>query len=105
RLTENGLEEATTGWGPLEVRALVETEGGELLIGARQGLFRAAFASNELERLDRESVRALAILPGGEIASGGETGLRIVSGSGDVRPVETPDAWIEDVGFDGRWLW
>jgi len=105
RLTDAGVEEATTGWGALEVRAFAETEGGELLIGARQGLFRAAFASNELERLDAGSVRCLALLPGGEIAAGGESGLRIVSGAGDVRRVTTPDPWIEDVAFDGTTLW
>jgi hypothetical protein len=106
RLTAHGPEEATSGWDPLEVRTLVETESGELLVGARQGLFRAAFASNELERLDGEPVRALAVLPGGSIASGGETGLRIVSGSGAPPvAVASHDPWINSVATDGRNLW
>lgn len=101
RLGQVGPEEATSGWGPLEVRALVETEGGELLVGARQGLFRAAFGAGELERLDAESVRAIALLPAGEIAAGGEKGIRIVSVAGaSARRVATPDPWIEDLGYD-----
>ncbi len=101
RLTQGGPEEATSSWGRLDVRALVETEGGELLVGARQGLFRVAFGSSEIERVDGESVRAIALLPSGEIAAGGETGLRIVSASGGaVRRVVTPDPWIEELAFD-----
>ena len=101
RLTDRGLEEATSSWGRLDVRALTETEGGELLIGTRQGLFRAAFGAGELERLDGESVRAIALLPAGEIATGGEAGLRIVSEAGGVtRRVVTPDPWIDELGYD-----
>jgi hypothetical protein len=106
RVGAAGLEEATSGWGRLEVRVLLETEGGELLIGARQGLFRAAHSAGELELLDAAPVRALALLPGGTIAAGGEKGLRIVPLSGrGARPVASPDPWIEDLGADGETLW
>jgi hypothetical protein len=108
RIGAAGAEEAMTGWGRLHVRALLETAAGELLVGAREGLFRVAFGSNEMERLEREPVRALAIGPAGVIASGGETGLRLVSISGaPAEIVPTPDPWIDDLGFDrasGR-LW
>ena len=85
RIGAGGAEMATTGFGDLEVRTLAETGGGELLLGARQGLFRAAFGAAEIERLDDAPVRSIALLPGGEIASGGEKGLRIVSLGGSAR--------------------
>ncbi|MEO6323859.1 MAG: hypothetical protein ABIT01_08445, partial [Thermoanaerobaculia bacterium] len=102
RVGAAGAEEAVTGWGLLHVRALLETPAGELLVGAREGLFRVAFGSDELERLDREPVRALVLGSAGAIACGGETGLRMISGSGaPATVVSTPDAWIDDLGFDG----
>ena len=106
RLGATGPERATTGFGELEVRAFAETDGGELLLGARQGLFRAAFGAAELERLDAAPVRALAVLPGGEIAAGGETGLRVVSRGGSTpRLVGTPDPWVESVAVVEKELW
>lgn len=106
RVTPAGLEMATSGFGDLEVRSIVETEGGELLLGAREGLFRAAFGSGEIERLDTSPVRAVAVLPGGEVAAGGEAGLRVVSPSGATpRAVATPEPWVESLAFSGGLLW
>lgn len=106
RLGASGPELATTAFGELEVRAFVETEGGELLVGARQGLFRASFGAGEIERLDDAPVRSIALPPGGEIASGGEKGLRLVSRGGSVpRLVATPDPWVESVAVLGDEIW
>jgi len=106
RIGPAGPEIAATGFGELEVRALVETEGGELLLGARQGLFRAPFGSGEIERLDAAPVRSIALLPGGEVAAGGENGLRVVSRGGAApRLVGTPDPWVESVAALGPDLW
>jgi hypothetical protein len=106
RVGEAGLEKAGSGWGELEVRSFAETDGGELVIGARQGLFVAPFSGGHIERISGEPVRAVALLPGGLVAAGGEKGLRILSlaGSG-ARPVATPDPWIESIGWDGKRLW
>lgn len=106
RLGASGLELATTGFGELEVRAFAESDGGELLLGARQGLYRASFGSTELEKLDEAPVRSLALLPGGEVAAGGERGLRVVSRGGSApRLVATPDPWVESVAVLGTDLW
>lgn len=106
RLGATGPELATTGFGNLEVRTFAETEGGELLVGARQGLYRAPFGAGELEKLDDAPVRSIALPPGGEIASGGEEGLRVVSRGGAApRLVATPDPWVESVAVLGDELW
>src|SRR5262249_59829467 len=77
RRFEGRWHEARSGWGTLHVRALAETPAGELLVGAREGLFRAAWGSVRLERLDSHPVRGLAIAAGFVLA-GGEQGLRRV---------------------------
>src|SRR5512140_301278 len=106
RIGPTGPEEATTGHGRLEVRAFAETPAGELLVGAKQGLFLAPFGAGEMERLSSEPVRAVAILGAGLVAVGGERGLRLVSLSGaPARPVAAPDPWIDSLGFDGKLLW
>lgn len=106
RLGASGPERATTGFGELEVRAFAESDGGELLLGARQGLFRAPWGAAEIEKLDDAPVRSLALLPGGEIAAGGEKGLRVVSRGGAApRLVGTPDPWVESVAVLGDDLW
>lgn len=106
RLGPAGPELATTEFGTLEVRTFAETEGGELLVGARQGLYRAPFGAGELEKLDAAPVRSIALPPGGEIASGGEQGLRLVSRGGTPpRLVATPDPWVESVVVLGDELW
>lgn len=106
RLGSAGPELASTPFGELEVRTFAETEGGELLVGARQGLFRAPFGAAEIEKLDDAPVRSIALPPGGEIASGGETGLRLVSRGGSApRVVGTPDPWVESVAVLGDDLW
>lgn len=105
RVRGSALEEATTGWGKLDVRALLVTPAGELYVGARQGLFLAAPNTADLERLDRESVRTLAPGKSGEILAGGETGLWAVAMDGAVRRIATPDPWIEDVGVEGDAIW
>jgi hypothetical protein len=103
RRGEQDWQELRSGWGTLEVRALAETPAGELLIGARQGLFRAAWAGAELERLDTRPVRALAAAEGA-IVAGGEQGLRRV-GAGSARDIAAPDPWIDALAVDGDALW
>ena len=106
RLGAAGPELATTAFGDLEVRTFAETDGGELLVGARQGLYRASFGAGEIEKLDDAPVRSIALPRGGEIASGGEKGLRLVSRGGSVpRLVGTPDPWVESVAVLGDDLW
>ena len=96
----SGWEEVLSGWGALEVRALCETEAGELLIGARQGLFRAAWGASSLERIDDRPVRSIAVNRHALLA-GGEQGLvRVEAGRAIVVP--TPDAWIDEVALVGR---
>lgn len=94
-------EEARHGFGLLEIRVLLEGPGGELLVGARQGLFRIQWGGNALERLDGSPVRALALGPAGTLLSAGETGLRQVEPSRTVL-LPTPDPWVEWVGFNGE---
>jgi hypothetical protein len=106
RLGAAGPELATTGFGELQVRAFAETEGGELLLGARQGLYRAAFGSGEVEKMDAAAVRSIALLPGGGVAAAGESGLRVVTlGGAAARVVATPDPWVESVAVLGDALW
>jgi hypothetical protein len=87
--------ELRSGWGTLHARALLEAPGGELLVGAREGLFRAAVGAAVLDRLDTHPVRSLALGPG-FVLSGGEQGLFRVQ-PGRAVPVATPDSWIESV--------
>lgn len=89
-------EEMRSGWGTLHARVLAETEAGELLVGAREGLFRAAFAARTLERLDTHPVRGLAEGPGFLLAAGEEGLFRVESGRATRLP--TPDPWVEAVG-------
>jgi hypothetical protein len=92
-------DEARSGWGTLHVRALAETRAGELLVGAREGLFRAGWAAGALERLDTHPVRSLAV-GSGFVLAGGEQGLFRVEPSRAVS-LATPDPWIEAVGLEG----
>lgn len=103
RLAERQWEELRSGFGKLNVRTVAETSAGELLIGAREGLFRAAHGSQRLERLDGHPVRTVAAGPGFVLA-GGEQGLFRVE-PGRVRLVPSPDPWIEAVALDGDSLW
>jgi hypothetical protein len=103
RRGEAAWEELRSGWGTLEVRTLLETDAGELLIGARQGLYRAAWGATSLERLDEQPVRALAQGPGFVLA-GGERGLRRVS-AGRSQTLVAPDPWIESVQLVQDELW
>ncbi|HSD26287.1 MAG TPA: hypothetical protein VLL75_03235 [Vicinamibacteria bacterium] len=95
-------EEARTGFGTLHVRSLAETEAGELLVGAKEGLFRAAFGSATLLRLAPHPVRGLAATGSG-IVIGGEEGLFRVEG-GRAIAIGSPDSWIESVGVVGSTL-
>lgn len=97
---EDRWEEARTGFGTLHVRTLVEGPGGELLIGAREGLFRAAWGANSMDRLDAAPVRSIAVADG-VLLAGGEEGLRRLEGSRAL-PLLTPDPWVEWVGVTGR---
>jgi hypothetical protein len=99
RRRDGGWEEARSGWGALEVRALRETEAGELLIGARQGLFRAAWGASTLERLDARPVRSIAV-DRHLLLAGGEQGLVRVE-AGRAVAVPTPDPWIDEVALVG----
>jgi hypothetical protein len=99
RRRDGGWEEARSGWGALEVRALRETEAGELLIGARQGLFRAAWGASTLERLDARPVRSIAV-DRHVLLAGGEQGLVRVE-AGRAVAVPTPDPWIDEVALVG----
>ncbi len=94
-------EEAKTGFGTLHVRALAETPGGELWIGAQEGLFRTAWGEPNLERFDADPVRALALGEGGLCLAGGEKGLRRVEGK-RLQALPTPDPWVDWVGWTGR---
>lgn len=96
-----GWEELRSGFGILHVRALLETPGGELLIGAREGLYRVAWGARELERLDAMPVRSLALGEGGVLLAGGEEGLHLHSGN-RITPLATPDPWVDWVGLIGR---
>jgi ligand-binding sensor domain-containing protein len=87
--------ELRSGFGTLHARCLLQAPGGELLVGAREGLFRARSRSPELDRLTTHPVRALAIAPG-TILAGGESGLfRVVQGRST--PIAIPEPWIESV--------
>ncbi|WP_306599252.1 hypothetical protein [Geothrix sp. 21YS21S-2] len=100
-LREGGAwQELAAGFGTLHVRALAETPGGELLIGAREGLFRAAWGARTLQKLDGHSVRAVALGPGGLLLAGGEEGLRRIEAA-RATLLPTPDPWIEWVGCPG----
>ncbi len=99
-LREGQWEELRMGFGVLHVRALLEGPGGELWIGAREGLFRAAWGAAMLDRVDAAPVKALAFGAGGAVFAGGESGLRRVEGLRSVT-VTTPDPWIEWVGTVG----
>ncbi|MDR3672011.1 MAG: hypothetical protein P4L36_14280 [Holophaga sp.] len=97
-------EELLSGFGTLHVRTLCESSGGQLWIGAREGLFRAAWGAPVLERLDPAPVRSIALGEGGLLVAGGEEGLRRVS-PGRVTPLAAPDPWIDWVGLCGGDLW
>ena len=90
-------EEMRSGWGVLHVRALCETPSGELLLAAREGLFRAAWGATTIERLDTHPARAVA-QGAGFLVAGGEDGLFRVE-TGRTTRVETPDPWVEAVGL------
>ncbi len=92
-------EEMRSGFGALHVRCLVETPAGELLIGAREGLFRTAWGATQMERLDRHAVRSIGV-GRGFLVTGGEEGLRRVEG-GRVNEIATKDPWIETVEILG----
>lgn len=95
--------EARSTFPTLDVRALLEGPGGELWIGARQGLFWSAWASASLERVDSAPVKALALGPGGVLLAGGEQGLKRFIGKA-ATAVATPDPWIDWVGVQGSEL-
>jgi len=97
RRVDGRWEEARSGWGTLHVRTLAETASGELLIGAREGLFRSGWGASRLERLDTHPVRCIA-MGAGFLIAGGEQGLWRIEGIA-VRRLETPDPWIESVGL------
>lgn len=100
---DKAWEEARTGFGTLHVRNLQETPGGELLIGAREGLFRAAWGANVLERLDGAPVRSISLAPGGLPFVGGEQGLRRIGGN-QAAQIPTPDPWVDGVAILGKEL-
>jgi len=96
-------QELRSGWGRLHARVLAENAAGELLIGAREGLFRAAWADVTLERLDTRPVRSL-LEADGSLLAGGEEGLVRIEGR-TASAIATPDPWIETVARTGRDIW
>jgi hypothetical protein len=100
---EGQWEELRSGFGGLHARVLREGQGGELWIGAREGLFRAAWGAAALDRVDAAPVQSLAIGEGGSVFAGGEEGLRRIDGL-RIAAVATPDPWIEWVGVSGQEL-
>jgi hypothetical protein len=98
-----GWDELRSGFGTLHVRTLVESEAGELLVGAKEGLFRAVWGGITLARLDSHPVRSLAV-ERGLLVAGGEEGLWRVDGP-RVTAIETTDPWIESVGVVGESLY
>jgi hypothetical protein len=102
-LREGQWEELRTGFGVLHVRTLQEGPGGELWIGAREGLYRAAWAAPTLDRVDEAPVKSIALGEGGVVFAGGETGLRRVEGF-RATAIPTPDPWVEWVGLRGSEL-
>ena len=100
---EGEWEELRSGFGLFHVRALQESPGGELWIGAREGLFRAAWGAASIDRVDAAPVRTIALGEGGGVLAGGEEGLRRAEGL-RVAAVATADPWIEWVGVSGQEL-
>lgn len=98
---EGHWEEARSGHGTLHVRSLLEAPGGELWIGAQEGLFRTAWGATSLEKLDPSPVRSLALTEEGTLLAGGESGLRSMQGS-RMTLLPTPDPWIDWVGAVGH---
>lgn len=99
-LRDGQWEELRTGFGTLHVRSLVEGTGGELWIGAREGLYRAAWGAATLDRVDAAPVKTIALGEGGAVFAGGEEGLRRVDGLRS-QAIVTPDPWIDWVGVAG----
>lgn len=100
---EGRWQEAQSSFSPLRVRALLEGPGGELWIGAQQGLFLAAWGATTLEQVDPAPVRTLALASEGALLAGGEQGLKQIVGRTS-RVIATPDPWIDWVGFQGKEL-
>jgi hypothetical protein len=93
-------EEWASGFGTLHARTLAETPGGELLVGAQEGLYRAAWGGARLDRLDPHPVRAIALEANGALLAAGEEGLRRIE-PGRATPLTTPDPWVDWVGVLG----
>jgi len=93
-------EEARTGFGTLHARCLLEGAGGELYIGAKEGLFQTQWRGNTIERLYQSPVRSIA-LGAGTVLAGGEDGLARISG-GRASVLPTPDTWIDWIGVRGN---
>jgi hypothetical protein len=100
-LREGQWEELRSGFGLLHVRVLQEGAGGELWIGAREGLYRVAWGANMVDRVDAVPVKSIALGEGGTVFAGGEEGLRRIEGL-RASAVATPDPWVEWVGVMGR---
>ena len=95
RLGDGGWEEIVAPTGRLEVRALLPDEAGDLLVGAREGLFR--LTGSRLVKLLDNPVRALATGPGFVLA-GGEEGLYRYE-AGRVVAESVGDPWVESVTY------
>lgn len=98
---DGAWQEALCAFGTLHVRALLEGPGGELYIGAQEGLFRTLWQSNRMERLDDFPVRSLTLLENGLVLAGGEKGLRLQEGQGP-KSLPCPDPWVNWVGSHGK---
>jgi hypothetical protein len=94
-------EELRIGFGVLHVRALLEGVGGELWIGAREGLYRVAWGARTVHRVHGAPVKSLALAGAAGLYAGGEEGLVHVEGA-RVDRVVTPDPWVEWVGVSEK---
>ncbi len=94
-------EELRSGYGTLHVRVLMEGVGGELWIGAREGLYRVAWGARTLFRIHGAPVKSLALGNASSLYAGGEEGLIHVDGA-HIDRVVTPDPWVEWVGVSEK---
>jgi len=95
-----GWDVAKTGFGTLHIRHLLEGTGGELYIGAKEGLFLVQWGGNSIERLHPSPVRSIAF-GAGTVLAGGEEGLFRIEGR-RANAVATPDTWIDWIGTMGN---
>jgi hypothetical protein len=100
---DGAWSELRSGFGRLHVRALAESDAGELWIGAQEGLFRVGFAERTISRLHDAPVKSIAISEDGRVISGGEKGLRSTQGgvTGKLTLEGVTEPWIDGLAMSG----